>query len=130
MLPLSSKNKVMYEYNLYIKYTMYICTVHCTVCLLLQLAIYLVPSSFIYMLLLFSHFASYSIAFVILGIAIFMIEQKGMTFDHNFCYSFYFLLPPFLVGKRKGDKNNQSRGQKSCLSARSIFIIIFFLKAL
>ena len=25
----------------------------------------------------------------------------------------------FLGGKRKGEKNNQSRGQKSCLSARS-----------
>ena len=32
-----------------------------------------------------------------------------------------FLLPPFLGGKRKGEKNNESGGQKSCLSARSYF---------
>ena len=35
-----------------------------------------------------------------------------MTFDHDFGYLFSFL-------KRKGEKNNQDRGQKSCLSARS-----------
>ena len=29
-----------------------------------------------------------------------------------------FLLPSFLEVKRKGEENNQSRGQKSCLSAR------------
>ena len=48
------------------------------------------------------------------------IEQKGMTFDHDFCYSFSFsssLL--FLGGKRKGGKNNQGRDQKACLSAGS-----------
>ena len=48
------------------------------------------------------------------------IEQKGMTFDNDFCYSFFFSCSPFfLVGKRKGEENNQSNGQKSCLSARS-----------
>ena len=31
-----------------------------------------------------------------------------------------FFFPLFLGEKRKGEKNNQSRGQKSCLSARSI----------
>ena len=31
----------------------------------------------------------------------------------------HFLLPSFLGGKRKGEKINQSRDQKSCLSARS-----------
>ena len=44
------------------------------------------------------------------------IEQKGMTFDHDFCYSFSFSL--IVGGKRKGENNNKSRGQKSCLSAR------------
>ena len=39
------------------------------------------------------------------------IEQKGMTFDHDFCYSFYFSSSLFLGGKRKGEINNQSRGQ-------------------
>ena len=30
-----------------------------------------------------------------------------------------FFFPLFLGGKRKGEENNQSVGQKSCLSARS-----------
>ena len=48
------------------------------------------------------------------------IEQKGMSFDHNFCYFIlHFSSLFFLGGKRKGEKNNQSRGQKSSLSARS-----------
>ena len=46
-----------------------------------------------------------------------MIEQKGMTFEKDAFY-YPFLLPLFLGGKRKEEKNNQSRGQKSCLSAR------------
>ena len=33
-----------------------------------------------------------------------------------------FLLPSFFRGKRKGEENNQSFGQKSCLSARSVVI--------
>ena len=37
-------------------------------------------------------------------------------------FIFLFFFPPFLVGKSKGEKNNQSRGQKPCLSARSIFL--------
>ena len=52
-----------------------------------------------------------------------MIEQIDMTFAKYFWYLFSFsssLL--FLGGKRKGKKNNQSRGQKSCLSARSQLI--------
>ena len=32
-----------------------------------------------------------------------------------------FFVPLFLRGKRKGEKNNQSRGQKPCLSTRSSF---------
>ena len=35
-----------------------------------------------------------------------------MTLDHDFCYS----------GMRKGEDDSQSRGQKSCLSARSSMI--------
>ena len=43
-----------------------------------------------------------------------------MTFDHDF-FDFILLFPfPFLGGKRKGEKNNQSYGQKSCISARLI----------
>ena len=32
-----------------------------------------------------------------------MTEQKGMTFDHDFCYSSIFLLPSFLEEKKKGE---------------------------
>ena len=38
------------------------------------------------------------------NMSIVLIEQKGMTFNHDFCF----------------EKNNQSHGQKSCLSVRSI----------
>ena len=45
------------------------------------------------------------------------IEQKGMTFDHDL---FSFSSSLFILGgRRKGEENNQSRKQKSCLSARS-----------
>ena len=43
-----------------------------------------------------------------------------MTFDHDFAIHSSFHLPSFLEVKRKGEKNNQSRGDKSCLSAQSI----------
>ena len=44
-----------------------------------------------------------------------------MTFDHDFCYSFSFSSPAsFFVREKKRGKENQSRGQKSCLSARSL----------
>ena len=47
-----------------------------------------------------------------------------MTFDHDFwLFILLFFFPLFLGGKRKGEKNNQSRCQKSCFSARSIFWI-------
>ena len=48
-----------------------------------------------------------------------LIEQKGMTFDHGFCYSFSFPSSLFLGGKRKGERITKSRCHKSCLSARS-----------
>ena len=53
---------------------------------------------------------------------LFKIEQKGMTFDHNFGYSF----PLFSsLLKKRGNKkrrmNRKIRDQKSCLSARSFF---------
>ena len=35
-----------------------------------------------------------------------------------------FFLPSFLGGKRKGEKNNQSRSFKSCFSARSFEYLI------
>ena len=41
-----------------------------------------------------------------------------MTFDSLF----------FLGGMRKGEKNNQSRGQNSCLSARSVKEYLKFLQ--
>ena len=48
------------------------------------------------------------------------IEQKGMNFDHDFCYSCSFSSYLFFLGgKRKGEKNNQSRGQNPSLSSRS-----------
>ena len=39
------------------------------------------------------------------------IEQKGMTLDHDFCYSFSFSSSLFFMGKRNEEENNQSRGQ-------------------
>ena len=51
-----------------------------------------------------------------------IIEQKGMTFNHDFAIHSPFLLPSFLRRKRKGKKNNQSRGPKSYLSTRSFVI--------
>ena len=55
-----------------------------------------------------------------------MIEQKGMTFDHDFGY-FSPLLFSLLAkeGRRKGEwisKSYQSKDQRSCLSARSTLI--------
>ena len=53
-----------------------------------------------------------------------MIEQKGITFDHDVYLPFSFPSSLFFLGgKRKGEKNNQSCGQKSCLSARSIKMV-------
>ena len=49
----------------------------------------------------------------------------GMTFDHDFCYSFFFNL--YLGEKRKGEKNNQSRGQMSCLSVRPKFYPVKYM---
>ena len=52
-----------------------------------------------------------------------MIEQKGMTFDHEFCYFILLVFFSLFIRweeKRPGEKNNQSRRQKSCLSARSV----------
>ena len=51
------------------------------------------------------------------------VQQKGMTSDLDFYYSFSFSSSIFLGGKRKEKKNKQSRGKKSCLSARSKKIV-------
>ena len=45
------------------------------------------------------------------------IEQKGRPLITIFTNSFSFSSSLFLGEKRKGEKNNHSRGQKSCLSA-------------
>ena len=56
--------------------------------------------------------------------SLFIIKEtglKGMTFDHDFCYFILiFFLPLILKGMRKEEKNNQSRGQKSCHSVWSL----------
>ena len=45
-----------------------------------------------------------------------LTKLKGMTFgDEFFYFIFPFIFSLFLGGKRKREKNNQSRGQKSCL---------------
>ena len=49
-----------------------------------------------------------------------LIEQKDMTFNHDFPIHSPFLLPPFLGEKKKEEENDQSCDQKSCLSARSM----------
>ena len=53
-----------------------------------------------------------------------LIEQKGLTFDHDFCKHSPFLLPYFFKIEEKRGKNNQSRSQKSCISARSLHLYI------
>ena len=50
-----------------------------------------------------------------------MIEQKGMTKKHDFCYSFSFSSSPFFRREKKG-KNITSLDFRSCLSARSFII--------
>ena len=54
-------------------------------------------------------------------LSLWKIEQKGMTFNHFFLFILHFFFPLFLGGKRKGKEDNQSCGQKSCLSARSLW---------
>ena len=51
-----------------------------------------------------------------------MINQKDMTFDDDFCYSFSFSSSLFFLRRVE---NKQSCGQKSCLSAQSIRIAIW-----
>ena len=50
-----------------------------------------------------------------------LIEMKGMTFDHDFGYSFP-LFSSLLknTGKKKRRKKLQNRHQNSCLSVRSL----------
>ena len=58
---------------------------------------------------------------------------KGMSFDtRHWLFFSPFLLPPKKRGKRKGEKNNQCRGQNACLSDRSTklgcsFCLIVFI---
>ena len=48
------------------------------------------------------------------------MEQKGMTFDHDFLVLHYpFLFPPKKRGKRKGEWSSKNRDQKSYLSVPS-----------
>ena len=47
-----------------------------------------------------------------------------------FAVSSHFLLPSFFRGKRKGEKNNQSRDFKTCLSAGSTSCFSLFSIAL
>ena len=42
-----------------------------------------------------------------------MIEQKGMTFDHDCGYSFPFLLPPKKRGKKKRRINDKNHDRKA-----------------
>ena len=50
-----------------------------------------------------------------------LIKRKAMTFDHDFCFLFSFSSSLFFLGRnRKGEENNQSRGQKSYFSARPV----------
>ena len=55
-----------------------------------------------------------------ISFVIYWIEQKCMTFDHDFFFSFS-LSSSLSEGRERWEKNNQSRGQKSCLSARSMY---------
>ena len=49
------------------------------------------------------------------------IEQKGMTWYHDFWYSFSLSSSLFFLGeKSKGEEDNQRLDFKSCLSARSV----------
>ena len=53
-----------------------------------------------------------------------------MPFDDDFCFFILIFFFPLFLGKRKWEKNNQSRGQKSCHSSRSIwsFFYLFGIK--
>ena len=54
-----------------------------------------------------------------------LIEQKGMTFDNDFGYSFP------LFSSRKGEYICKNRDQRSCLSARSNSLCKkFFLRSI
>ena len=60
-----------------------------------------------------------------INIAIAVLEKLMNRAERHDFWSWFFLfiliffIPLFLWGKRKGEKNNQSRGQNSYLSARS-----------
>ena len=47
------------------------------------------------------------------------IEQKGMTFDPDFGYSFPLFSSLLKKGKGNGEESRKNRDEKSCLSARS-----------
>ena len=47
------------------------------------------------------------------------IEQKGMTFEHDFGYSFHLFSSLLKKERRKRRMNSKVRDEKSCLSARS-----------
>ena len=68
-------------------------------------------------------YLSYPMLFIVVYLAVLFtpkIEQKGMTFDHHFSNSFSFSYSLFFRREENsGKKNNQSRGQRSNLSARS-----------
>ena len=52
-------------------------------------------------------------------------EKKGMTFDQDFVYFFPpFLFPAKKRGKRKEESSSKNRDQKSCLSARSLQLLL------
>ena len=56
---------------------------------------------------------------VLLG-AEFLIEQKGMTFNHDFGYSFLLFSSLLKIEERRREEwISKNRDQKSCLSARS-----------
>ena len=47
------------------------------------------------------------------------IEQKGMTFNHDFGYSFTLFSSLLKGGKKKRRMNSKNRDQNVCLSAQS-----------
>ena len=47
------------------------------------------------------------------------MEQKGMTFDYDFCYFILLFSSLFLGGKRNGEWSSKNRDQKSYLTVPS-----------
>ena len=54
-----------------------------------------------------------------IGMKFYNHRAKRHFLTKSLVIHFPFLLPSFIEGKKRGGKNNQNRGKKQCISARS-----------